>query len=69
MSTRSKKGIGRASVAWFKDALSDIVILLGVSLVFYGTLSIYRPAAFVLLGAGLIAWAIQYERRKPKAGP
>ena len=44
---------------------SDIFIILGFVSVFYGLYCIYKPAAFVALGAGLIYWAIQLERGKP----
>ena len=45
--------------------ISDIGLILGVASAFYGLFCIYRPAAFIALGGGLIYWAIQLERGNP----
>ncbi len=64
MLTGLKKTIGQV-ISKLKLALTDILLLLGAGLVFYGVYRIYEPAAFILIGTGLIYWAIQLERGKP----
>jgi hypothetical protein len=57
-----KSGLMRIK-SWFKQfGFTDILLLLGTASVFYGTYLIYKPASFILLGAGLIYWAITMER-------
>ena len=58
------KTIGKA-IKKLKSAGNDVLMLAGVGLVFYGVFLIYQPAAFIVLGAGLVYWAIQLERGKP----
>lgn len=41
---------------------ADIILLIGTGSVFYGAFLIYQPAAYLLLGAGLIYMAIRMER-------
>ncbi len=48
---------------------SDCMILMGGGLVFYGVYQVYQPASFIILGAGLIYWAIQIERGRPNGKP
>jgi hypothetical protein len=45
--------------------ITDGMILAGSGLLFYGIYQIFPPAAYIILGIGLIFWAIQIERGKP----
>jgi hypothetical protein len=44
--------------------LNDLFMVAGAGVLFYGTWLIYRPAAFILLGLGLLWWGIKGSRIK-----
>lgn len=48
---------------------TDILLVIGAALIFYGAYLIYKPVAFVLLGAGLIYTAIILERNNGAIKP
>jgi small-conductance mechanosensitive channel len=43
---------------------TDILLIIGAAAIFYGAYLIYKPVAFLLLGAGLIYLAIRFEGQK-----
>lgn len=56
------KGIKKLKIPF---DFSDIILLLGAGSVFYGAYLVYKPSAFILLGAGLIYFAIKPGGNKP----
>ncbi len=59
-----KKVIKKMTQAISHIDLADLFMVLGAGLAFYGVFLIYRPASFLLLGAGLIYTSIKLERDK-----
>ncbi len=53
----------------FPFDFTDCMIIAGGGLVCYGVYQVYPPASFIILGAGLIYWAIQIERGRPNGKP
>ena len=45
-------------------SFTDYLFVIGAASAFYGVFCIYKPAAFILLGAGLIYMAIRLEKEK-----
>ena len=51
---------------WVKQfSFTDYLFVIGAASAFYGVFCIYKPAAFILLGAGLIYMAVRLEGQKP----
>ena len=48
-------------------SFTDILLFIGAGLAFYGIYLIYKPAAFIILGAGVIYLAIMREGEKPSS--
>ncbi len=48
---------------------TDCIFLIGVSLAFYGIYGFDSRIAYIVLGSGLIYWAIQIERGRPNGKP
>ena len=45
-------------------SFTDYLFVIGAASAFYGVFCIYKPASFILLGAGLIYMAIRLEKEK-----
>ena len=47
-------------------SFTDYLFVIGAASAFYGVFCIYKPASFILLGAGLIYMAVRLEGSKEK---
>ena len=45
-------------------SFTDYLFVIGAASAFYGVFCIYKPASFILLGAGLIYMAVRLEKEK-----